>query len=57
VSRLFDSQAALRRLKDATTRSPRPVGVLRRIQRDTPVRQFFVTVLFAAATGLFVGFF
>jgi serine/threonine-protein kinase len=57
VSRLFDSQAALRRLKDAPTRAPRPVGVLRRIQRDAPVRQLFVTGLFAAATGLFVGFF
>jgi hypothetical protein len=31
--------------------------VLRRIQRDAPVRQLFVMGLFAAVTGLFVGFF
>ena len=28
VSRLFDSQAALRRLKDAPTRAPRPVSAV-----------------------------
>jgi serine/threonine-protein kinase len=57
VSRLFDPSAALRGLKDASTRAPRPVGMLRRIQRDAPVRQLFVMGLFAAVTGLFVGFF
>ena len=54
VSRLFDAGPALRRLKDAPTTVPRPVGVLRRLYADTPVRQLLVTVLFAVAAGAYL---
>ena len=57
VSRLFESASALRRLKDAPTQAPRPVGILRRLYSDAPVRQLFVMSLFAVATGVFVRFF
>jgi serine/threonine-protein kinase len=55
VSRLFDSTAALRRLKDSSLgRSPRPVGVLRRIYSDAAVRQLFVALVFAGAAGAYL---
>ena len=57
LSRLFDSSAALRRLKDAPSTAPRPVGVLRRLYSDAPVRQLFVMVLFAGAAGAFIALF
>jgi len=53
VSRLFDSTAAIKRIKDASSpgRTPRPVGLLRRIARDAPVRRLFLSVLFAGVAG------
>ena len=55
VSRLFDSTLALRRLKDASLgRTPRHVGVLRRLYGDPAVRQLFIAVLFAGAAGIYL---
>jgi len=55
VSRLFDSTAALRRLKESSlARSPRPVGILRRIYSDAAVRQLFVALVFAGAAGAYL---
>jgi eukaryotic-like serine/threonine-protein kinase len=55
VSRLFDSTAALRRLKDSSlARAPRPVGLLRRIYSDAAVRQLFVALVFAGAAGAYL---
>jgi serine/threonine protein kinase len=55
MSRLFDATSALRRLKDSSlTRSPRPVGVLRRLYSDAAVRQLFIAVVFAGAAGAYL---
>ncbi|HEV3008216.1 MAG TPA: serine/threonine-protein kinase [Burkholderiales bacterium] len=56
VSRHFDSTAALRRLAKSprTGRSPRPVGLVRRIVRDAPTRRLFVITVLAAAVGGFI---
>jgi serine/threonine-protein kinase len=55
VSRLFDSTPALRRLKDASLgRTPRHVGLLRRLYGDPAVRQLFIAVLFAGAAGVYL---
>ncbi len=54
LSRLFDSTAALRRLKDAPSVAPRPVGVLRRVYGDAVVRQLFIMALFAGLAGAFI---
>jgi eukaryotic-like serine/threonine-protein kinase len=55
VSRHFDSTAALRRLAKARGgRSPRPVGLLRRVLVDAPARRLFLAALVAAAVGGFI---
>jgi len=58
VSRLIDSAAALKRIKNASsdelTRVPRPVGLLRRVVRDAAVRRLFVVVLVAGFAGLYI---
>jgi len=57
LSRLFDPAAALKRLKDSSlTRAPRPVGILRRIVLDAPVRRLFIAVLLAGAGGAYIAF-
>jgi len=54
LSRLFDATAALRRLKDAPTAAPRPVGVLRRLYSDAVVRQLLIMALFSGLAGAFI---
>jgi eukaryotic-like serine/threonine-protein kinase len=58
VSRLIDSTAALKRIKNASadelTRLPRGVGLLRRVARDAVVRRFFVVACFAGFAGLYI---
>ena len=58
VSRLIDSTAAVKRIKNASsaelTRLPRRVGLLRRIVRDAAVRRLFVVALFAGFAGLYI---
>jgi hypothetical protein len=55
VSKLFDATPALRRLKDSSlTRTPRAVGLLRRIYGDAAVRQLFIAVAIAGATGAYL---
>jgi len=58
VSRLIDSAAALKRIKNASsdelTRVPRPVGLLRRVVRDAAVRRLFVVALVAGFAGLYI---
>jgi eukaryotic-like serine/threonine-protein kinase len=55
VSRHFDSTAALRRLAKARGgRSPRPVGLLRRVLVDAPARRLFLATLIAAAVSGFI---
>jgi serine/threonine-protein kinase len=58
VSRLFDSTAAVKRIKNASqdelTRLPRRVGLLRRVVRDAAVRRLFVVALFAGFAGLYI---
>jgi eukaryotic-like serine/threonine-protein kinase len=58
VSRLIDSTAALKRIKNASsdelTRLPRGVGLLRRVVRDAVVRRFFVVACFAGFAGLYI---
>jgi serine/threonine-protein kinase len=58
VSRLIDSTAALKRIKNASsdelTRLPGRVGLLRRIVRDAAVRRFFVVACFAGFAGLYI---
>ncbi|HSU76758.1 MAG TPA: hypothetical protein VLI89_06790, partial [Burkholderiales bacterium] len=58
VSRLNDSTAALKRIKNASadelTRLPRGVGLLRRVARDAVVRRFFVVACFAGFAGLYI---
>jgi serine/threonine-protein kinase len=56
VSRHFDSTVALRRLgkSQRAGRSPRPVGVLRRIVSDAPARRLFVLLALSAAAGGYI---
>ena len=58
VSRLIDSTAAVKRIKDASreelTRLPRRVGLFRRIVRDAAVRRLFVFALVAGFAGLYI---
>ncbi|HET7363803.1 MAG TPA: serine/threonine-protein kinase [Burkholderiales bacterium] len=58
VSRLIDSTAAVKRIKNASneelTRLPRRVGLLRRIARDAVVRRLFVVACFAGFAGLYI---
>ena len=57
LSRLFDAQPALKRLKDASlSRAPRPVGIVRRIMQDGPVRRLFIAVLLAGAAGAWLAY-
>ncbi len=57
LSRLFDPQPALKRLKDASlSQAPRPVGVLRRIFQDAPVRRLFIALLLAGAAGAWLAY-
>jgi serine/threonine-protein kinase len=57
LSRLLDSTAALKRIKNARadiTRAPRAAGWLRRVARDAAVRELFLVALFAGAAGVYV---
>ena len=58
ISRLLDSTAAVKRIKNASseelTRLPRRVGVLRRVVRDAAVRRLFVVALVAGCAGLYI---
>ena len=57
LARQFDATAALERLgRDGRrlARAPRPVGFLRRIISDGPVRRLFVAVAVAAALGGYI---
>ena len=58
VSRLLDSTAAVKRIKNASpdelTRLPGRVGILRRVVRDAAVRRFFFVALFAGFAGLYI---
>ena len=61
LCRQFDSRAALKRLaaagrfdRAALTRTPRPVGFLRRVCRDAGPRLLFVCSLVAAAAGSYI---
>jgi eukaryotic-like serine/threonine-protein kinase len=58
ISRLLDSTAAVKRIKNASseelTRLPGRVGLLRRIVRDAAVRRLFVVALFAGFAGLYI---
>jgi len=58
VSRHFDSTVALKRLAKSqrTGRSPRAVGVLRRIAYDALPRRLFVVTALAAAAGSLIAF-
>jgi serine/threonine-protein kinase len=52
LSRLFDSAPALKRLKDPSlARAPKPVGLLKRILFDGPVRRLVIVILVAGAAG------
>ena len=61
LARQFDSSAALDRLAEPSgsdrrrlARAPRPVGLLRRVLTDSPVRRLFVALLVAAAAGGYI---
>jgi serine/threonine-protein kinase len=61
LSRLFDSSAALRRLADLSrrereqlSRSPRPVGLFRRLRSDAAPRLLFFAVLAGFLAGAYV---
>jgi len=58
ISRLIDSTAAVKRIKNASreelTRLPRRVGLLRRVARDAAVRRLFVVASFAGFAGLYI---
>jgi serine/threonine-protein kinase len=61
LARQFDSSAALERLASPSgrdgrrlARAPRPVGLLRRILSDGPVRRLFVALVIAAAAGGYI---
>jgi serine/threonine-protein kinase len=57
LSRLFDTAPALKRLKDSSlTHPPRPVGFLRRIVFDPPVRRLVIAALLAGAGGACIAF-
>ncbi|OGA38399.1 MAG: hypothetical protein A3G28_03560 [Betaproteobacteria bacterium RIFCSPLOWO2_12_FULL_68_19] len=61
LARQFDSSAALDRLaapsgrdRRRLARAPRPVGFVRRILADGPVRRLFVALVIAAAAGGYI---
>jgi len=61
LARQFDSSAALERLASLSgrdgrrlARAPRPVGIVRRIFSDGPVRRLFVALVIAAAAGSYI---
>ncbi len=61
LARQFDSSAALERLASLSgrdgrrlARAPRPVGLVRRIFSDGPVRRLFVALVIAAAAGGYI---
>ena len=57
LSRQFDASQALERLASPSRRDrrpPRPVGLLRRIVRDRPVRRLAVTLALAALAGGYI---
>jgi serine/threonine protein kinase len=61
LARQFDSSAALERLASLSgrdgrrlARAPRPVGLVRRILSDGPVRRLFVALVIAAAAGSYI---
>jgi serine/threonine-protein kinase len=57
LARQFDSGAALERLAAPSRRDrrqPRPVGIVRRLVADPPVRRLFVALLLAAAAGGYI---
>ena len=61
LARQFDSSAALDRLaapsgrdRRRLARAPRPVGLVRRILADGPVRRLFVALVLAAAAGGYI---
>jgi len=63
VSRQFDSRPALKRLaasglrdRGVLTRSPKRVGLLRRVCRDAGPRLLFLSSLVAAAAGSYIAF-
>jgi serine/threonine-protein kinase len=63
LSHQFDSKAALRRLaspgrwdRALLTRTPRPVGFLRRVCSDAGPRLLFISSLVAAAAGSYIAF-
>jgi serine/threonine protein kinase len=57
LSRLFDTGPALKRLKDGSlSRAPRPVGFIRRVVRDAPVRRLAISVVIAAAAGAWLAY-
>ena len=57
LSRLFDPAPALKELKDDSfSRVPRPVGWLRRIALDAPVRRLFIALVVAGAAGAWLAY-
>ena len=57
LARQFEAAAALERLAAPSRRErrpPRPVGVIRRIVSDQPVRRLFITLVLAAAAGSYL---
>ena len=57
LARQFDSSAALERFaapSRAERRPPRPVGIVRRLLHDAPVRRFLVFLAIAAAAGGYI---
>ncbi|HEX7054441.1 MAG TPA: serine/threonine-protein kinase [Burkholderiales bacterium] len=57
LSRLFDPGPALRLLKDgAHGRAPRPVGLIRRLLRDAPVRRLAIIFVVAGAAGAWLAY-
>jgi serine/threonine-protein kinase len=57
LARQFDSTAALERFASPSRRErrqPRPVGLLRRLLRDAPVRRLFVVLVLAGAAGAYI---
>jgi serine/threonine protein kinase len=57
LSALLDPAPALKRLKDGSfAHAPRPVGLLKRIARDAPVRRLCVVIFVAGAAGAWLAF-
>jgi serine/threonine-protein kinase len=57
LARQFDSSAALGRFAAPSRRDrrqPRPVGIVRRVVSDPPVRRLFVALVLAAAAGSYI---